>query len=244
MDEYNHIFYQNRNQETYHSAKTILSIIFELIPQIQSVLDVGCGVGTWLKVSKELGASSCFGYEGEWFDKKNLVVEEEFVSLVNFEKLQINKTVDLLINLEVAEHLNEKCAEAFIGELVKASSYILFSAAIKGQGGNHHYNEQWQSYWMSLFEKFGFVAIDCIRPKIWEDKNIPFWYKQNIFFYVKKGDVAKLNFINPSAASIPNIVHPELFEKTLKRNELGVKGSFCLFLATLKKFILKRIKRK
>ena len=59
------------------------------------------------------------------------------------------------ISLEVAEHLSPGRAESFISDLCQAAPVVLFGAAIPGQGGVGHLNEQWQSYWANLFEACG-----------------------------------------------------------------------------------------
>lgn len=49
MSIYDEEFYKQQSQGSYQSAKEIIPIINNFIPNIQSVLDVGCGIGTWLK---------------------------------------------------------------------------------------------------------------------------------------------------------------------------------------------------
>jgi ribosomal protein L11 methylase PrmA len=62
---YNEGFYSNLHDETQYSAETITSIVQELIKP-SSVVDVGCGVGTWLKVMEKNGISDILGIEGLW----------------------------------------------------------------------------------------------------------------------------------------------------------------------------------
>ena len=50
---YNRDFYITRDRDTEYSAKRILSIVDDLF-QLNSAIDIGCGVGTWLRVFKEL----------------------------------------------------------------------------------------------------------------------------------------------------------------------------------------------
>ena len=87
---------------------------------------------------------------------------------------------------EVAEHLPPSHAKDLIHTLTSLSDVILFSAAIEGQGGTHHINEQMPEYWCELFINHGYVPVDYLRPKIWGNTKVTCWYQQNLLFYVKQ----------------------------------------------------------
>src|SRR5262249_3077532 len=96
---------QQREQSLY-SARRILQLVFNrYMPG--SVLDVGCGIGTWLAMAKELGISEVRGLEAEWLDRGKLQIASELVSTVELEKgFSLGRRFDLAICLEVAEHLS------------------------------------------------------------------------------------------------------------------------------------------
>lgn len=77
---YDDEFYKNRHLDTLHSAKTILHLVQEIIPKkIESVLDVGCGVGTWLSVCKTDFNASVHGFDGPWVPTQYLqIAQDEF----------------------------------------------------------------------------------------------------------------------------------------------------------------------
>ena len=50
---YNEKFYNNQSDSSYKSAKIILPILFNHYKP-NSIIDVGCGIGTWLKPLKNL----------------------------------------------------------------------------------------------------------------------------------------------------------------------------------------------
>ena len=79
--------------------------------------------------------------------------------------------------------------ERFVADLVALAPVVLFSAAIPGQGGTDHINEQWQDYWARLFAKHDYVALDFLRLKFWNDSRIEWWYRQNIILYVRRDRV-------------------------------------------------------
>ncbi|MCT7950537.1 class I SAM-dependent methyltransferase [Ancylothrix sp. C2] len=179
-------FYEWQQEGSLLSARETIPLVLEYI-QPQSVADVGCGVGTWLSVFKELGVKDCLGMDGEYVDMTMLKISpSEFLARDLKKPLEINRKFDLAVSLEVAEHLPENCAENFVYSLTELAEVVLFSAAIPFQGGDGHINEQWQDYWVTLFEKKGYVVVDCLRDKIWNNEKVKAWYAQNLFFFVRQ----------------------------------------------------------
>ena len=77
------------------------------------------------------------GVDGDYVDRgKLLIKEEEFLPYDLSKKLDMEKTFDLAISFEVAEHLDEATADIFVDNLVKLSDKIVFSAAVPMQGGD------------------------------------------------------------------------------------------------------------
>ena len=200
-------FHTARDAVTKYAADRILSIVYREFPGLNRVIDVGCGVGTFLRAAQAHGASHIKGLDGDWVNRDKLVISStDFQSVDLSNRPSINETYDLVINLEVAEHLAKEDAEQFIQWLCNLAPIILFSAAIPGQGGVGHQNEAWLSYWVGLFEKQGFRPLDLIRPEIWVDQNIYFWYRQNTVIFTKNSQSDQFRHTN-----IPiDIVHPEL----------------------------------
>ncbi len=180
-----------------------------------SVIDVGCGIGTFLHEFQSHGAKKIHGIDGVWANKDLL---SKYIPLECFEEVDLEQPYhskekyDLAICLEVVEHLKPETAPVIIETLVNLSDIVVFSAAIPHQGGMNHINEQWPSYWEHLFEKYDYKMIDIIRPAIWNNPDIFFWYKQNIFVVVKEPLVG--HFLKKAYFSNPmNLIHPELYEK-------------------------------
>ncbi len=207
---YNQTFYDAQIAGSLRSAKSILSYVFEIYKP-NSVLDLGCGIGAWLLAASDLGATQLTGMDGEWVDPEKLLTKEIEFYPVNFESdIQITNRYDLVISVEVAEHVSERRADAFVSSLCLASDVVLFGAAICGQGGENHINEQWQSYWADKFEAKGYLCLDLIRPEMWNDVSIEWWYRQNTFLFVKKGsDSIDARTAQVSCRSMTDLVHPE-----------------------------------
>lgn len=107
--------------------------------------------------------------------------------------IELGRRFDLAQSLEVAEHLPRERAAIFVGNLVRHSSMILFSAAPPGQGGLNHINEQPYDYWRNLFAVHKYSLFDCIRDQICNVKSIAPWYRYNTFLYVHDDAVSGLS---------------------------------------------------
>ena len=230
-------FYKNRHSRTVFSAEKILSVLLKNLPKIESGVDFGCGVGTWLSVLKNKGAMDVLGLDGMWVNRDLLEISKNEFKQVDFEApITLTKKYDLAISLEVAEHISQNNAEQFVNSLAMASDFILFSAAILLQGGTNHINEQWQSYWCELFSKKGYKCFDFIRNEIWHEKKIPVSYRQNVLFYAKESLIDKLELfekITKDMVSL-NVVHPESY--LAKTDQMySVRGSFKLLRKAVKK---------
>ena len=215
MNLYNQQFYESRHKNTVYSATTILQIVQEIIPKIDSAVDIGCGVGTWLYVLEEMGAKKIQGMDGAWVNQDFLKIPKESFTQYDFNKeVRLDRNFDLAISLEVAEHIEPENAKTFVLSLVNLSDFILFSAAIPYQSGVGHVNEQWLPYWISLFKEQGFVGVDIIRKRIWNDESIPFWYRQNILLFVKEERISELSISNLSD-TIPGELYLLAFNKAI-----------------------------
>jgi SAM-dependent methyltransferase len=207
---YKNEMFSTRNASTSTAANKILEIIFDEYVEIYSVLDVGCGVGTFLRTAKSFGVKRIKGVDGPWVDKALLQIPEELFEKTDFESnFRIQENYDLIICLEVLEHVSHARSIQILEALTQNTNRILFSAAIPNQGGNQHINEQWQSHWAGYFAQKGFSPVDLIRPKIWNAPDIDFWYKQNVLMYIKN-DPNETNF---NSQVLLDVVHPEMYSR-------------------------------
>jgi cyclopropane fatty-acyl-phospholipid synthase-like methyltransferase len=182
---YGSTFYDRQREGSLSSAKVILPIVFDLIKP-KSVVDFGCGVGTWLATAKWLGAEHCVGLEGSWVKAQPLAALDLDVRDTDLEQpVSFNERFDLAMSLEVAEHLSPQRSDSFVTDLCKASDVVVFSAATPGQDGDGHQNEQWPSYWAERFVRHGYMPLDIIRPIVQSDLTVQVWYRTNVLLYAR-----------------------------------------------------------
>lgn len=224
-------------------ADLILPIVFEFFSP-NSILDIGCGIGTWLSVAKKLGIKDLIGVDGEYVDRKLLgkyLLDKEFISYDLNQPLDLKRKFDLCLCLEVAEHLPESSSDTLVETLVRHSDTILFSAAIPGQGGQNHINEKKPEFWIEKFLDRGFQVYDPIRSEVWNNEMVDVWYKQNIFLFSKKSfDLPKPVFsylVHPDLYKI-QIEKKDQFEKELEKIRLG-KASPGFYLKRFFKSLLR-----
>jgi len=168
------------------SAANLIPVLMPLAPA--SVLDVGCGRGVWLQQWRKLGVSDVIGVDGDYVARESLVVPSEcFIPHDLQQPLRLGRKFDVVECLEVAEHIPEAAAEILIDSLCTHGGVILFSAAVPGQGGEFHVNEQPYSYWRAKFRTRGYAMLDVIRPQVIANLRVEPWYRYNCFLFVSKG---------------------------------------------------------
>ena len=218
---YERTFYEGVESGVSRSADEVLPIVLEYV-QPESVIDVGCGTGVWLSTFARLGVNDIQGVEGPWLDPGMLHIPRERFRAADLKQpLTFDRTFGLVVSLEVAEHLPPESAETFVTSLTTLGPVVLFSAAVPYQGGYQHLNERWPTYWAALFAKQGFVAVDCLRSRIWHNTKVEWWYAQNMFFLVKASAIQQWPKLAEAAAHGPaqplDLGHPRLFVPSTTR---------------------------
>jgi SAM-dependent methyltransferase len=200
------------------SADRILDIVAEYL-QPASVLDVGCGLGTWIAALQRRGITDVRGIDGPWLDPKDAVCDPSVLQVTDLEAgFDLGRRFDLLVCLEVAEHLSPAAAERFVESLARHSSAILFSAAIPFQGGHHHVNERFLSYWVTLFTKHAFQPLDIVRGRIWHDQQVHWWLRQNVVLFAHKDLIAtnaSLKRVAEHQGPV-SVVHPDVYTQRIR----------------------------
>lgn len=201
-------FYRRQADDSERSAGAVLEVLFGLT-RPRSILDIGCGVGAWLSAARKLGVEDILGVDGHTMPAEAMRIPPACYRRIDLsmDMPKIERSFDLAMSLEVAEHLPGGRAEALVEALTAAAGIVLFSAAIPFQGGRNHVNEQLPSYWIPLFQRRGFRCFDVIRPRIWDDRRVDVWYRQNILLFSARESFGEEL---PTPAAYDRI-HPEVW---------------------------------
>jgi SAM-dependent methyltransferase len=247
-EHYTKSFYEEHREGAKRSAEAIAPLVLELLHS-RSVVDVGCGDGNWLAVFHELGVKEILGIDGDYVDKDLLQIPQEYFRTFDLTKpFDLGRVFDLAVSLEVAEHLPADCAPALVEGLTRLAPFVLFSAAIPSQGGENHVNEQWPDAWAALFQKHGYVPVDFIRKRVWENDAVEWWYAQNTLLFVR-ADQLELNkalkgeFERTDLNQL-RLVHPKRYLEALippPPPASGVKTASRLLLTCLRNAIRRRL---
>jgi SAM-dependent methyltransferase len=213
VQSYSASFFQTIAPSGVDSARVIAPRLIELV-QPRSIVVVGCGTGSWLRVFKELGVEDVLGIDGSYVPANaRELPAQQFLERDLTQPLRLDRRFDLVMSLEVAEHLPPDVAEQFVESLVNLGPVVAFSAAVPKQGGTHHVNEQWPEYWAGLFARHRYSAIDCFRADIWRNPRVAWYYAQNLLLFASDVAVAqskRLRDARSRSGDAPplSIVHP------------------------------------
>lgn len=153
-----------------------------------SVIDFGCAIGQHLAYFHEQGIPIA------GVDKHPAAFEHAVVPPSALTKHDLRtpyratRRYDLAICIEVAEHLPARFADVLVETLTCSADTIVFTAAPPGQGGEHHVNEQPQTYWTDRFrdEHFVFDADSTRRVKQQLDLERAVWVEKNILVFQRQ----------------------------------------------------------
>lgn len=217
------LYYESIFEEAVRSRDVVFGALRRngLMKTGMTIVDVGCGIGSW---GYNLNPFS-ISYTGVDFGvpKEKLVISQGsyFDWDIRVRLMDGRTKFDLVLCLEVAEHLEPEYADVLVDNLCTLGNVILFSAAIPLQGGINHHNEQWQSYWAEKFKKrMMYPYYQDIRRDMWNDQEVGVWYRQNMVLYVKEdhfGDLSQDDLRNDYPL---DVVHPQMFMNLMKHYKI------------------------
>jgi SAM-dependent methyltransferase len=207
-------WFQGQRHASLTSARQVVPVVLDFV-QPKTVIDVGCGIGTWLSVFREHGIDDIWGLDGDYVNRSLLMIPpERFLAADLARRVNYRGNADLVVSLEVAEHLPPRAADTFVETLTTLGPIIMFSAAIPFQGGSNHLNERWPDYWADKFLQRGYCIIDCLRRRLWQNKLVQTCYAQNSFFFVRSDYIHSqplLKDLYESESAQLSVIHPNLY---------------------------------
>lgn len=162
MGDYSNEYYE-RHFVKYRSWEVEIGKYIYSILNPSSVLDLGCGVGSYLEGFYFAGCRDLMGIELNYELAKQYFVEEikPDIRCGDVTKdLSINRMFDCVISFEVGEHISPEGTIFFVDNLTcYCKKYIIFTAAPPGQRGTNHINLMHRSVWIDMIKNRGFLYM-------------------------------------------------------------------------------------
>lgn len=172
---YNEHYYQtsfggipyNRTEKDGHWVKFFTSIADEIKQRYnpKRVLDVGCAKGFLVEALRDLGINA-YG-----FDISEIAIEEVREDIKPFctvgsvnDPEMYQGHYDLILCIEILEHVPEEMAETTIKLMCEHSNTVLFSSSPDDFDEPTHINVRPAEYWDDFFAKYGFSRAHEVWP--------------------------------------------------------------------------------
>jgi SAM-dependent methyltransferase len=144
----------------------------------ESVLDVGCGLGAYLKLFESQTKAQIFGIDGIP-QRYTLLDADQYMQHDLAKPFDLKKSFSFVVCVEVVEHLEESAAQELLKCLsMHSNQFILFSAAEIGQPGKAHINCQSIDYWLDLWSSLGWEPDGFVSLSFRALGTLP-WMRRN-----------------------------------------------------------------
>ena len=175
--------YYKRHYDQYRGWENAVGKYVVDITLVSSIIDIGCGVGSYLEGAFHAGCKDIQGLEISFESAKPHIVEDilPYISYGDAtQNLGINRKFDCALSFEVAEHIEPSGTERFIDNLTSLSNdYIIMTAAPPGQAGTGHINLKPKEFWVDSLEAKGFKFQDQLVQIFW-----PKWKSFGVAKYI------------------------------------------------------------
>jgi len=173
-------------------APTLAEAVRVHLPEVESVVDFGCGTGVYVAELRRAGIDA---YGFEYLERaRRWALERAGVEVAAFDLHSFKgagRRFDLALSLEVAEHLEPALARKLVETCCAHAPTVLFSAARPGQPGQGHINLQPKSHWAGAFAERGYRVDhgrtarlqDHLRSRLLRGH----WVAENLSLYVADG---------------------------------------------------------
>ncbi len=186
VDVHPHGYWYGDKTENQHAFDPLLANALAQFFQEEgalSVADFGCGLGYYVKLINDRQIQ-CDGYDGNP-DTPELTKGLGQVADLS-QSVDLGKTYDWVLSLEVGEHIPKKYEQAFIENLHEHNAQgIVLSWAVKGQGGYGHFNEQNNAYIKSIMSDYGYINDVEAEQKLRKNSHL-FWFKNTVMVFRKQ----------------------------------------------------------
>lgn len=183
-------YYIDRDrEEAVKDAEQFAEVVLDIYDPT-SILELGCGTGTLLYPYLERGIHVHGVDLSETAKEESALPDSAFEIHDLTQPYTPNQEYDIVICVEVLEHIPPKAADTIVESISSAGDTAIVTAAPPGQGGTHHVNEQPSGYWIEKFEQHGMEYISCQSTRIkntlelseisWVQKNLLVFENQHL----------------------------------------------------------------
>lgn len=196
-----------------------------------SAVDVGCGLGFFLAALSERGVPDLQGIDGDWVSGEQTEIPRDVYLLHDLETpLSLPRRYDIAACLEVGEHLSPARSAGLVADLAALSDWVLFSAAVPGQGGSGHVACRWQSDWAQMFAAEGYLCHDPFRRRLAGIEGMAPWFAQNLLLFVRDGaemapDIATRLAEHRIAPRAADMILPHYHERLVAAKDRRFRGA-------------------
>jgi SAM-dependent methyltransferase len=127
-------------------------VVAEISPR--TVLDAGCGIGLLVEALRDRGLDA-------WgIDVSKYAISQVGDDLAKYCRVasitdELDRSFDLIISIEVLEHLPEHLAHTAVANIATHANDVLFSSSPSDFRDPSHQNVQPPGYWVRLFARHG-----------------------------------------------------------------------------------------
>jgi hypothetical protein len=146
---------------------------------VDEIIDVGCGNGAYTFRLRGHGFD-VDGYDGNPYTTE---ITDGECGVQDFAVPVMIRPRDLLMSLEVAEHIPADKESVFIENILAPQCpYVIVSWAIEGQGGLGHVNCRNNDYVIEKFWPYGYALMEKETKRLRKCSRIK-WFKKSIMVY-------------------------------------------------------------
>jgi len=173
-------WFENAAEAQHECDYALCDKIAELFSGYKTIIDIGCGDGAYTKRLRKAGFLCC-GYDGS---PETISMSEGACAIADFSQPVDLGKFDLVLCLEVGEHVPKEYEQIFLDNVCKSSkNYVILSWAIKGQGGTGHVNEQSNEYVIDQMRQRGFKHWGHISTMLRTASTLP-WFHNTVMAFV------------------------------------------------------------
>ena len=177
----NHGYWVGTNVEEEHMFDlNLATAIEEFLPPGASVIDLGCGMGSYVKHLRKAGFD-CHGVDG---NPNTAELTDNLCSQADLARpIESNQIFDWVLSLEVAEHIPAKYERIYLENLDKLNhNGIILSWGLPGQTGLGHVNCRDNEYVRCRLAAMGYEELSEVTMSMRAQATLE-WFQHTVMVF-------------------------------------------------------------